>query len=346
MRPVVRDFLTGLTAIIGIGGLLGMLFMFKEINAPGDRFTRFAVRMDNAGGVDAPDPVMVNGVKVGQVEEALVDDRGALLLVRIRSHILIPKAATVRAEQGLVGNSALEFVIDPEMPADIRKVVIKDRTQEPDFIFDGGRGSESLTSRMESMLADPVARLKLTADRIDELASTYTDLGKRLSDMVEPRTLADVAAGKTPNLRTSLERVDRAVAAAEVWLDDETLLNRLKAGVERAEELLTEADSLLDTWNRTGVTVANEVTKSREEFTEMMGNAEKTLSSAQNAADSMAALLDGIKRGEGTAGQLATNPDLYNSIKSAADRLDTTLLEIRLLAEKYRREGLPIRIGG
>ncbi len=346
MRPMVRDFLTGLIALVGIGGLILMLFLFKEFSAPGENFIRFHVQIANAGGVDSPAPVLLNGVRVGQVEDAAVITGGAVLSVRIRSSVQLPKRAVVAAERGLVGDSSLEFVIPATLTAAELADVVKDRSIEPDFTFDGGEGARSLTSRVEALVKEPIAKLESTAGKIEELAATYKTLGERLTEMVEPRTLADVEAGKQPNLRTAVERADRALAAAEKWLNDEALYTRVRSAVEKADGVLAQAESLVQTWKDTGKNVGDEVTKTRAGVEEFLKKADDSLAGAKSAADSIAAILERVNKGEGTAGQLVVNPDLYNSIKAAADRLDLTLAEIQMLAEQYRKEGLPIKIGG
>jgi hypothetical protein len=67
------------------------------------------------------------------------------------------------------------------------------------------------------------------------------------------------------------------------------------------------------------------------------------LKSIEDAANDVRSISAAINRGEGTAGQLIKNPDLYNNLNSSAQRLEKALEEFRLLAEKYRKEGLPIK---
>ena len=55
-------------------------------------------------------------------------------------------------------------------------------------------------------------------------------------------------------------------------------------------------------------------------------------------------MLDATAKGEGTFGKLLTNPDLYDSLKDATDRLDKALAEFQLLAEKFRTEGVRLRL--
>jgi len=38
------------------------------------------------------------------------------------------------------------------------------------------------------------------------------------------------------------------------------------------------------------------------------------------------------------------NPDLYRSLKDASDRLNQTLEEVQLLVEKFKTEGVPLKL--
>ena len=339
MRPIVRDFLTGMTALIGIAGLIYMLFQFKELPTVGEQFTRFAIRIDNAAGVGSPAPVLYKGVRIGQVESALVAPEGAVLNVRIGRDFKLPRKSTIRIEKGLFGDSFVELVVPESLSQDDQKDFIPDAESEPGFVLNGGEGGKTLTDKIAAMIEGPAADLRA-------LSETYRQLGERLYDMVEPRTLADVEQGKQPNIRTAIERADRAIASAEKFLTDEAMMNKIRETVDRADRVVADTGELIATWKSTGETVSGEIVKTREGVESFLKRADEALAGAKSAADSMSGILERVSKGEGTAGQLMTNPDMYNSIKAAADRLNLTLDEIRLLAEQYRKEGLPVKIGG
>src|SRR5437773_1827533 len=98
MKPVIRDFLTGLTALIGLFGLILMLILFGEIADLGKKFYTFTVHVTNAGGLSGTSSVTLNGVKVGQVTFTDVvppPGVGARLRVKVRDRVQIPRIARV-----------------------------------------------------------------------------------------------------------------------------------------------------------------------------------------------------------------------------------------------------------
>ena len=66
--------------------------------------------------------------------------------------------------------------------------------------------------------------------------------------------------------------------------------------------------------------------------------------------DALGATLEEVRRvaklaseGQGTAGQLLNNPDLYNSLNDAAVRLNRTLTDLQVLIQQLRAEGFIIQ---
>ncbi len=339
MRPILRDFLTGLTTLAGLAGLTATLMLFGELNDVGETFTKVTIRVGNAGGIGSSSPVMLHGVKIGDVKGSKVlEPRGAELELRIRSSIKLPKKAHVVLEKGLVGPSGIEFSI----PQTLTDAELADVVTEG-YIFDGGPGAVGLTDQLSAAVAGPLSKLETTAAKIDAFADTYTQLGESFREMIEPRTLADVAAGKNPNIRTTLERVDLALQSARTWLDDPALRNSLTSITKRADMVLAQAETLVNTWTKTGTDVSNAVEGVEADVQNLVTDAKAALDTGEKAAASLAAILERVNKGEGTAGQLVNNPDLYNSLADAATRLDAALREFQLLAEKYRTEGLPLK---
>jgi phospholipid/cholesterol/gamma-HCH transport system substrate-binding protein len=341
MKPVVRDFLTGLFALAGLLGLMLMLLLFGELAEFGERFYTFHVHLTNAGGLTGTSVVTLNGVKVGQVLDTEVGEPpalGANLKVRVRQKVGIPKVAKISIEKGLVGDASLEFTIPTDATAEALKDMIKE-----DQTFEGGEPASTL-ARLASSIEKPLSRFASTADNIDKLAATYNTLGERLIEMVEPRTPADVDSGKAPNIRSTIARADQALAGASKLLADEQLVKDTKAVITKANDLMDKAHALADSWTRTAATVDKQAKRVGDSVDALAGQAAGTLRTTDKAAAELAEALEKVNRGDGTAGQLMNNADLYNSLRDAAQRLDHALAEFQLLIEKYRTEGIPLHL--
>lgn len=339
IKPIIRDFFTGVLAIFGIAGVIIMLVIFGEFADNGKKFYEFTVHVSSASGLTSTSSVTLNGVKVGQVVKTSVvlpPGSGAEVRVKVYEGTIVPKAVRVSIEKGFVGDAVMELQIPPGTdPAAIQDTIA------PDSVFEGGDAMSTL-GRLAQSIQGPMARFGQTADSVEKLAATYTTLGERLNDMVEPRTLADVQSGKDPNVRSAIARADAAMAQAQRLLSDDEVVGQAKAVLARANTLMDEfsgiGKSLVGQADKLS-TKADAVADSVKTLTEQAAG---TMRTADKAANELATILETINKGQGTAGLLIQNPDLYNSLRDAAQGLDRALAEIRLLVEKYRAEGIPL----
>lgn len=373
----LRDLLTGLVAIFALASLIGMLIFFGEVAPLTQRRYEFTLRVANAAGLDDTSPVMLNGVKVGQIRASRVTSglatvtngapgatqgalqgmgvqpipahagtapgAGAELIVAVDKGVLIPRAAKISVDRAFVGGSTLEFTT-----TDLSPVQLSDAIREGETL-DGG-APETLLDNIRNLVEGPLQKLSQSADTIDALAVEWTKVGREVREMLEPRTQADVDAGKAPNLRTTLARLDAAVDGANAWLNDQGLRDRVRESVDNANKILTDAQGLIQTWKDTGAAVdatAKQVTEQAAKLDQRAGEltqaAKATLARLQSAADGLTATLDQVNQGQGTLGQLVTNPDLYRNLDDAARRLDATLEEARQLIEKFKAEGVRLK---
>jgi phospholipid/cholesterol/gamma-HCH transport system substrate-binding protein len=347
-NPLFKEFLTGVLAIAAIAGLCVLLVLFGETANILERHYRFTVHLAHSAGLGETSPVTLNGVKVGQVKRSRVRAAPAVgveLVVEIKRSVQIPRVARVGVDKGFVGDASLEFIVDPGTPPERLAEAIKEGE-----VFDGG-APLTMVDRITNTIEKPLQRLTATAESIERLAGTYTEVGERIKEMLEPRTPADVDAGKQPNLRSTLARLDSALVGAEAWLNDEALRTRARDLLARAEQVMNDVGELSRRWQATAekvdVAVAQVGSASRDvraQVERVAGEAAAMLSRAQDAAAALTEALTAATRGPGTVGQLMQNPDLYNSLRSTSDRLDKVLVELQLLIEKYKAEGVPIKL--
>lgn len=345
-NAIVRDFLTGLFALGAIAGLCAILVLFGEMAEFGTRYYRFTVILPSASGLGATSPVMVNGVKVGQVERAQVAAEGAALMVKVRTEVKIPKTAVLSVEKGLIGDASLEFTI----PAG----VITGMKPE-DLVADGStlvsEVKGSFFDRIADSIKGPLDRLSASADKIDVLAATWTSTGQRINELLEARTPADVAAGKPANISSTMARLDTALASADAWMNDEQIKGGIKGVIARAGVVLGDMQSFLTAWTETADSVDlaaqhldGAVTNINAKADELTAQALQTLRRVDAAAAELGRTIETANKGEGTVGQLLTNPDLYKSLTGSSQRLERALVELQLLVEQMKAEGVKIKL--
>ncbi len=55
--------------------------------------------------------------------------------------------------------------------------------------------------------------------------------------------------------------------------------------------------------------------------------------------------IDEARNGNGTIGKLVKDPQLYNNLADAVQRVDQSMTELMLLLEKWKAEGIPLNLG-
>lgn len=350
-RPIVRDFLTGAVSLAGLAGLIVTLMMFGEFAGTGQKRYTITAYVANAGGLSDSSPVTLNGVRIGTIDRVGVrldqapHTSGATLTLRILEGVAIPRHAVAMIDKGIFGDAGLEFTVPPTSPTSIDFI-------KPGETVDLGAPVSPL-ERITKLVEEPLTRLANSMGNVEDLTRTYQRVGDNLNDLLEPRTPEQLAQGKAPNLRSTLDRADRAITSAQLWLDDDQLRTDARETIARAKNLADELTKLSQAWTSTAksadeslgtiATNAQELTtRASTALEQLTAKADATLTSAQSAATQIEQVAGRMNRGEGTLGQLSTNPDLYRSLTDAVQRLDRALVELDALLVQFRTEGIPV----
>jgi phospholipid/cholesterol/gamma-HCH transport system substrate-binding protein len=339
--PFLRDFLTGVTAIVATFALFAFLWRIGDLRDVGVSYYRFTLRLDQTPGLSPTSYVTLNGVRVGSIESlapASPLSEGVDIGLRMRSDVKLPKEFGVFLDRSLIGESTLDL----RVPRELTSAQMMDVVQDGDRVM--GKKADTLFSQIAAAVEKPLARFDRTADSIEKLSTTLDATGAHLNELLEPRTAEDVKAGKPPNLRTTLARVDTILVSADKWLNDEEMLNDLRASADRMVKLLDEAGHAVESIDRTASSVQKQADELGPKVAALTADASETLKKIDAASTDLAAIGQSIQKGEGTLGQLVKNPDLYNSLKDASKRLDKALEELQQVLAKFKAEGIPLKL--
>jgi phospholipid/cholesterol/gamma-HCH transport system substrate-binding protein len=344
MKGASRDFLTGLVALAGLAGLAALLFIFGEVRNVLAKTYEFELRVDQAAGLRPTSDVAMQGVRIGTVvsiSNAYEDPQhGVNVRVKVQGDVKIPRNFKLYLDKGFVGDAVLDFQIPPGTSLEASNLIQKGE------VLPGTMTVDSLFRRVEEAMAEPLERIGNAADSIGSLS-------KKAEDFFEHRTVADVEAGKAPNLWSTVQRVDIALAGANKWLGDETIRTDAKEVIAKAKTAIDEvqktaaafketAASLEKTSESARVQLETQGAKIGQATDELSKAMTQTLGKVDQTAGEIQKIAVGINSGDGTLGQLARNPDLYNSIRDAAVRLDKALAELQQIMQKLKDEGIPV----
>ncbi len=334
----MRDFLTGLTAIVGVAGLSFLFILFGQLAGLTKRQYEIHIQSLTAAGIRDTSPVTLNGVRVGQVARIAVlpGNRGVEATLLIREDTHIPRCVSTSVEASFVGETTLELTV----PHGATEAQIADIIKPGETLKD--RELRGLLTKLSEGVQAPLDRLTKTAEKLDKLADEYTLVGQRINAVLEPRTPEDVAAGKEPNVRSAVVRLDRALAGANEWLGDSELRSSAKRLVQRADTAAADLGGAVQAVKDAVAHADGAIASTADRVASTLGLLNDTLRSVQGASEQLAAVVEGVNAGKGTLGQLARNPDLYNSLKDASDRLEKALSQVELVAEKLKAEGVKV----
>ncbi len=340
MKPAVRDLAIGFTALIGLIGLVLILLLFGELSIFTDRAYTVTYRLDTAAGLVRGSRVTLNGVPIGEVADMvpiIEPTPGVEVSVRIREDIFVPRNSRVAIAVGLLGDGALALTSTTPVRGEGRPQFLEDGdvvTAEASTIFD----------EFAELIENRLSEINRAAASVAELSGTYARVGERIYDLLGPRTPEQVDAGDAaPGITTVVARLDRVLADADKWLADEALRTDFHTAVRSVNERLGEASE--------AIAAVRAAAESVEQQSEALGpRLDSVVTDIRRTADAISIALEDVRQitsrinaGEGTAGQLIVNPDLYRSLTDAAIRLERVLVEGQLLIEKWKAEGLPIQ---
>ncbi|MDX2149063.1 MAG: MlaD family protein [Planctomycetota bacterium] len=347
--PFFRDLMTGLLVIVALAALTTTLWAIGDLKDVNVRFQKFTVRLDQSGGLTTSSGVTLNGVRIGKVdrlEPAPNVAEGVDVTVAVRDNIQIPRAFRVYLDRSLVGDAAMQLSLPPGLtPEQVADVV------KPGELVTG-KTAGTVFGELSEAIERPINALQSETGGLGELITSIKQASESLTQMLEPRTLADVQSGsKPPNISSAIARLDGTLVGANEWLGDDKLrgdvgrvVERAGAMVDRFERTLDNADRAVAAFTDATRDVRAQVGRVGENAERLSNSADESLRSLKDAASEIRGLTSEIRKGQGTLGQLATNPDLYNSLNDAAKRLGRALDKLDLLLTKYEKEGLPLKL--
>ncbi len=339
MTEQTRNTIVGLTTLSGMAVLVYLIFLFGDGPEWMTETYPVTIEINTANGLATGSRLQLNGVDVGFVDTIhLKPDpaEGIELYCRIESRFDIPSNVNVLAQSSLLGGMAtLHLTIAEKTGPPLPK------TGAPGILI--GRASSltsdlaRITERLEQRLDPPLQKFSDTADKIGELAETYTRVGQRVEAMLEERKLEDVDAGRVaPNLHTLLARSSRRVTELKATLDgintlvnDPQLHEDIKATMANAREASAEAKTL------TG--------EAREQLKHLTNQYVAVADDLSVTLKGMNQVVMDLRDGKGTAGKLVQDPALYDALLDASQRLGSVFDEAKLLIQKWKAEGLPVR---
>lgn len=314
MHPRLRDFIVGLVSMVALTGFAVLLLLFGELATWLQSRYLLVVQANTSAGLRVGSQVTLNGVVIGTITSVQVVEGHPSHPVRfeamIDDRISVPLSARPSVGISLLGGGQrLDLVIPADLPSG---APVAARTAPPSVI----------RADLET-LTEVVTRFNRALDSVQGALSHAEGLFERIGGAV------DRAGSTLDRVGEAAERVDGVFARAQELLDDQQMIEDFRTTLFNAREASAAIGRILEGVEQDAPKLLASLTRASDELSD--------------ALVKVSALLRQAREGQGTIGQLMSNPDLYNSLNDAAQRLSSVLRQAQLLIERIRQEGLDVR---
>jgi phospholipid/cholesterol/gamma-HCH transport system substrate-binding protein len=292
----------GVFLLVCIALVAGLVIKFGKLERFSARSYNITVVFPNVAGIVRDANVMYAGISVGKVRDIKLSEEGEF---KVRVTLAIYEGYTIRKDA--------QFVINQTGLLGDRYVDVVPRSASAEPIKAGeevqGMSSVDLTEAMRSVV-DVLRQTAGTIARIDEAVRRTDQAIKRFDEVVLTTQNLEHVSSTLVNLDAATSNAVGAISSLQSVIHDsrQSISNTLNT-------LSVAADDLGDASKRVQKVVTD--------------NEDEVHAAAKDLAASMAKLnsiMEGVQKGQGTAGRLLTDPTLHD--------------EILKLVENWRRYGI------
>jgi phospholipid/cholesterol/gamma-HCH transport system substrate-binding protein len=292
---------------VGFLALLAFLILYFGFNflKGNDVFSSariYYVEYENVDGLMVSNQVMVNGIEVGKVKKVEIQPAKAnkiLVTLRLSQDILIPdKTVAVLSDGALLGGKII-------------RLRLEGKGNLPEDSFLKGETEVGVTALLKERAIPVIANADSLLVSFRQISHKFDHTGTYLN------TLLKTSNETVSNINGSVNGIvtDNRANIAQISANMKTLSSDLMETEKQLRPLLTKFNTVADSLNAL-----------------KLG---KTLKEVDATVLSLKKIVQGIERGEGSAGKLIKNDSLYLGLNKTLVDLDKLLLDFRLQPKRY-----------
>ena len=306
---ISRELKIGLVFIASVGIFFWGLNFLKGTDILSKKRFYYAV-YDKIDGLDQANAVMVNGLKIGQVNRLsfLPGTSKIVAELYIKNNIDIPKNSVAHIYgTDLLGSKAVEIILGD------------------DTAFAQSR--DTLTALIESSLMNQLN------EQVEPLKKKAVALINSVDSVMS--VIQSIFNEKTrSSLNTSIENIKKTLQNLEGASSNVNEI--LKTEKSKINSIMTNLDSITLNLKENGDNITTILTNFAQ-LSDSLNNADipQTLKDANTAINNINDIAEKINRGEGTIGQLFTNDSLYIQLEKSTSNLNKLLEDLRLNPKRY-----------
>lgn len=300
-----KEIKAGLIALLAIVGFV-ILFQFMKGKSLFTTDNIFYAKFDNVEGLAASNPVSINGLKVGQVDQIIpiTEADGKIhfvVKVTIDDNFEFSKKSTLEIfEPGLMSGKEMRVNLAYGNPM----------AKDGDTLK--GAFTLSMMNNISSQVGPVKDQVQVVLRRVDSL-------------MMNANAITN--AENQQAIRALLSSLNRTVTSFEATSQQTNSLlanndPRIQKMLDNANLATVSAKTTIDKYGR----VADEVNVQK------LNN---TIDKLSLTADNLNGVISGIQNGEGSLGKLAKDEQLYQNLNESSANLNNLILDLKANPKRY-----------
>lgn len=302
---VSKEVKAGLIALLAIVGFI-VLFQFMKGKSVFSSENTFYAKYQNVDGLQASNPVFINGLKVGQVDEIkpITGKDGAISFVvkaSVDKQFSFSKKSTMEIyEQGLMSGTAMR----------INLIYDKDIAKNGDTL------SANYEVPMMKALASEVAPMK---GQLQGVLKNADSLLGNMNKIADARNRAEIRE-LLISLNRTMKSLEQTSQGANALFKDNH--QRVQQMLSNANLATTSAKEAMDKYGR----VAEQID---------MNQLNSAIEKLSATSESLSSLMKGIQNGNGSLGKFTKDEALYENLSSTIRHLDSLLIDVKANPKRY-----------
>ena len=300
-----KEIKAGLIALLAIVGFV-ILFQFMKGKCLFTTDNIFYAKFDNVEGLEASNPVSINGLKVGQVDQIIpVTEKDGkihfVVKVTVDDEFEFSKKSTLEIfEPGLMSGKQMRVNLAYGNPM----------AKDGDTL--AGAFTLSMMNNISSQVGPVKDQLQIVLKRVDSLTNNANQI---LNDQ------------NKAEIRALLLNLNRTVASFEGTSQQTNALlanndPRIQKVLDNANLATISAKTAIDKYGR----VAEQVDVQK------LNN---TIDKLSLTADKLNGVISGIQNGEGSLGKLTKDEELYRNLNESSQNLNKLILDLKENPKRY-----------
>jgi len=315
--------------ILATISLVVLFFGYNYLRGKGVFTTEnvFYAEYSKVDGLLAANPVLMNGLQVGIVENIYLKEDGSgkiIVSFTVNPDIQINEQATATiTSTGLLGDKGVNLVIPP----------LENKTKA-NFLASGDTIKGIAEVALTDMALNEITPIK---EKVENMLATLDSTLVAVNYLLRSSEMIETINGlsrSVESVQNSFENIDGILGNVNDFT--ETDLKKIGGILTNTEDITTGLKSSLvrvDGLVSSAEKVTNNISKLELEQT--VNTVNETLATANGALAQVTTITEKINSGEGSIGLLFNDDELYNNFTIASNDLDKLLVDFKANPKRY-----------